>query len=406
MSNKESVLLSYENKDRVAYQALAEFLRLLGFFVCEDVRYEADSEPEFEINVNDYDLCYMVDSTSPIDYVGITEYLLAKDMDWDMQRSICYEQLYSIYSRCNLLQASVTLQYYRIKHEEIKNAGDNFVQAADALELLIKANPGVDGIEQIRYAKLYCKQKANLAYFLYGGPVAYYVNDLAAEGLALVKEYPWFANAWALLGFIYEISKDYAQDAVDAFQRAIDMVGEKPYISSLYYWLGRRCEDYDALIQSQYDAYQRAYKLMPKYRNIYKIARMYLVKADWNNALKYFEECLEKIEKKGTYLDPLEQEYYFKVNVHISYIYLKLKDYYNAIIRANRALDYSKQIAKRADGYVSFYQNIYGVANANKYINITVSHMQPRQIWNYLAIAYQESGMQEEADRYWNLFKG
>lgn len=403
----ESVLITYDNQLRVEYQSLAEFLRLLGVFVCEDMRCTKDSEPQLIWHEQDYTYSYTIPSSVPVnDYADAFK---AAILEMGLQQDYFdgwYDKIFRIYQKCNLLQASVTLQYYRMKHSEIEKAGRCFEAATESIIQLMNLNPVYSNNPHLRYARLYCKQKTNLAYFLCEEPVAYYVNDLTAEGVGLTNDFPDFANAWVLLGLVYEISKDYVKDSIDAFQRAIDMVGEKPYVSSIYYWKGRRCEEHDNLRELQQDSYKKAYELMPKYRNIYKVARGHLDKEEWQDALSCFKECLQCLEKKGAYLDPLEQEYYFKVKIHLSYIYLQQKDYYQAIISGNDALNFRKDIEDSKKACVAFYYDMYGQENAQTYIDMTLARLSRRQIWRYLAIAYQESGMQDVADDYWRLYRG
>ena len=55
----ESILLSYSNKNRLEYQKYAEFFRMLGIYVCEDLK--DDEELTLLIREKDYSLRYDID---------------------------------------------------------------------------------------------------------------------------------------------------------------------------------------------------------------------------------------------------------------------------------------------------------------------------------------------------------
>lgn len=406
-----SILFSYKNDDRIDYQLYAEFLRLVGIYVCEDVKYPEEYEPDFERDEAEFSVCYTMEPDCEVRQQILKLQHFEQELSEHLEvgyLDFWYDDVCSIFVEQKLLQAAVTLQYFRTKADVVLQAGRQFEAAADALVDLIEKKPQYADNRHVRYAKLFCKQKANLANFLCKEPVIYYVNDLAAEGLALLDRFPDFSNAWVLLGLVYEISKDYARDAVDAFQRAIRMTGNQPYTSSIYYWLGKRCEEYVALKELEDDSYMQAHRLMPKYRNIYKVARIYMEKQEWEDALECFNDCVERLERKEHFLDPLEQEYYYKVNVHISFLYIKLKDYYNAIVSANKALEFRKNILDgkaETNEYTAFYHKMYVDNNVKDYIDLALAHMQPRQAYQYLATAYQEANMAEKAEPYWRLIR-
>lgn len=44
MGNNTSVLIKYSNKNRYKFQWYAEFLKFIGYFVCEYLKEDRDSE--------------------------------------------------------------------------------------------------------------------------------------------------------------------------------------------------------------------------------------------------------------------------------------------------------------------------------------------------------------------------
>lgn len=412
MKRLVSVLLTYPNDERVNYQLFAEFLRLAGVYVCEDCRTRP-AEKSGRWDGEDFSAQYTIER-GQLGGMGTLQKLVRLQSVLNLQLGAsdfddCYLDIAKIYDNHSLLQASVTLQYFRTKtskedaaKEIIKQAGDSFECAADDFVALIKNKPEYMKNQYVRYAKLFCKQKANLAHYLCGEPVVYYVNDLGAEGEALLQRFPEFSNAWALLGFVYEISPSYTKGAIDAFQKAIRLEGEKPYVSSIYYWLGKRCEDYEYLKEYAYDFYKNAYFLMPKFRNIYKVANWHMQRKEWEEAILYYRSCLSFLEERGRYQDPLEQEYCFKVNVHICYCFMQQKDYAQAVNYAQKALKLREELENPEKGNPrrKFYYDMYQPEEAEKYINVELSRMRTRQANTYLAKAYQELHKPEQADYY------
>lgn len=416
MNKFASVELSYENDRRMDYQLFAEFLRLAGVYVYEynktvdsdkvaEIETDAECTGRYEILSED-----LPEAADQREKLGI---LHQKLQDAISQTALeeCYEKLEEIFLKHGLLQAGVNLQYFRAitdqpaMKEVLEDAGKRFENAADDLVDIIKKNPTYENNCHMRYARMFCKQKANLAKYLYKQAVVYYVNELAAEGLAFLDDFPDFSNGWVLLGFIYEISKTYTRDAIDAFQRALKQEGRKKYMYSVYYWLGKRCEEYEFLEEETDEIYRKAHGYMPKYRNTYKLARSAYRKKEWIEALARFDECLGYLEGKSNYLDPLEQEYMFKVNIHKCYINLEKKDYYNAILSANAALELRKGIdggKSTQNQYTRFYFEMYG-DKAEQMIGLAEKKMSSRQAYQYLARAYREIDMPKEADEYLKL---
>lgn len=416
MNKFASVELSYENDRRMDYQLFAEFLRLAGVYVYEYnktvdsdkiAEIETDAECTGRYEILSEDLSEAADARAKL------RVLHQKLRDVISQTALeeCYEKLEEIFLKHGLLQAGVNLQYFRAitEHSDMKGvleeAGDRFEAAADDLVAAIKENPVYENNCHMRYARMFCKQKANLAKYLCKQSVVYEVKELASESLLFLGDFPDFSNGWVLLGFIYEISKTYTRDAIDAFQRALKQEGEKKYMYSVYYWLGKRCEEYEFLEEETDEIYRKAHGYMPKYRNTYKLARSAYRKQDWQEALARFDECLGYLEGKDNYLDPLEQEYMFKVNIHKSYIYLEKKDYYNAILNANAALELREGIVageSMPNQYTRFYFEMYG-DEAGKMIGLAEKKMSSRQAYQYLARAYREIDMPKEADEYLKL---
>lgn len=408
MRRVESVLLTYTNEYRFEYQFYAEFLRFIGVYVCENFMDDdgnVDINPRRynvwpEINVNKYGR-FQNDQRDKLEEV-------LADIFEESIPSLWIQDLLDIYVKNNLMQSSVTLQYYRTTRDEalVLAKGKAFENAAADLLDLIQNNESYLKEPNVRYAKLYCKQKANLAQYRYDGSYIYYMDKLAIEGTDILKEYPEFSNVWILLGLIYENSEKHIRDAIDSFLRGIEFIKDQPYAASVYYWLGRVCEGISSLQDFSDESYGRAYNTVPRYRNVYKFANVFYADGDLEKAIEYYEKCLERLETKKSYLDPLEQEYYFKVCVQMSSVYMKLEKYKQAMIKAVDAIRLKEEIEKEEmkNEYTKFYYDMYGDIEAKDYIRLTLKKMNPRNAYHNLAKACQKNGLEKEAETYWKLY--
>lgn len=412
MNDIASVAIIYRNEDRHIYQCYTEFLRLVGIYVCEELINQ-----DIDVNVNDY-----MQETGCSAYYEVTGneskehdtlYFLKSELDRQFKETepwIPYEAVRKIFNENELLQASVTLQYFRTNARsngmkgELRNVAKKFEKAADEFVALIEQDNTYIDNYYVRYARLYCKQKANLASSLSDGSVIYFINDLAAEGTALKDDFPTFSNAWVLLGFVYEISKTYTYEAIAAFSHAIEMEGDKKYISSIYYWLGKRYEELNSVKEKANSCFERAYQIMPKYRNAYKIAVAYMHKKVWDEAEKYFMECISYIKGREELWDPLEQEYYFKIKVHLGYIYLQKREYHKSINCSESAINLKESIEDSPEKFTKFYKKIYiRDEKVDEIVKLTLEKMTNRQVYAHLSKAYGELSMTERSVTYSKL---
>ena len=410
-----SVELSYTNNYRMEFQYYAEFLRYIGVYVYENFQYVENEDADFEDDKSAFSVCYQIkknidfsDEKKKRESLQVFLEKIFECRDGEFETS-WLSDLVEIYEKNKLLQASVTLQYFRTGRTELAlKSGKKFETAADELVELVQQKNYWEQ-KNIRYAKLYCKQKANLGQYSYDESVIYYIDQLALEGLSILKKFPDFSNVWVLVGMIYDLSPNFIRECIEAYDCALDDIKDKPYASSVYYWKARRCET-DTILKPLSDAcYRYAYNSMKKYRNIYKIANLHVQSGDLENAIISFKECLVAINKKGKYLDPLELEYCFKVNMQISSIYLQEKQYTYATLFANNAIKLREDIIDEKNRiqkeYTNFVYCMYKDMEPNEYIDYIVKRMSLQNVYRIMAISYQECGLQEEADKYWNLYR-
>lgn len=416
MAEIKSVLLTYSNENRVLYQKYAEFFRLIGLYVGEKVRKHQNQEADTDDGIQ-FDMELDIDNKEFAEFEKwISE---IGNMYGNLENK---KEILNTYMHYGILQASMTLQYFCINNPVVKTAGELFANAAKQLEKY--CNDHREQTEKnyfIRYAKLYCKQKANLAKFLTKDYLYYSVDELIEENLALQKDFPEYSNIWVLMGLICEISKEHKMECIEALKKARDAVGNKPYAVNILYRLGKNSEGIEIFRDLKYSSYENAYNIMPTYRNIYKIAQQYMKLEIWDLAIKYFKECLEKIkDDRKEYLDPLEQEYCFKVKAHLSFLYTQKEEYSQAIRYANEALDLKEEIYEQLNdhnGCNRIYYEIYTEEregeryvlikdlNPKKLIELELNRMASKALYERLAISYQRLGMDDVADIFWSVVK-
>lgn len=407
-----SILLSYKIENRILNDYYKYFLKMLGIFTWEELKKENN---EFDINVDievseikkekDFSI-----SPNKLEKLKKTlELQVGKEYlnDW-------YDELIRIYDKYNLFGASVTLDNFKISCPEVLEAGERFLSASEELAELIENNKNYQYNRHIRYAKLYCKERANFAKYTYNETVFFYINGLAVEGLALLKQFSqnpheeWNSIIWQLLGNIYRISKQFSQDSIDSYERAIELIKDKPYVSNVYYDLGSKCKEYLALKDFKNKFIKKSFEICPNAKNTYNIAIIYYENKEWEESLKYLNILINLLGKKEQILSPLELIYYYKSLEIMSNIHLKLKNYHKVLEIVDKALILKKNILNGIEyqnKYTNFYYETYSIEEAKKHINLTLEQMKEENFYRILGESYMEVGMVEESEKYYILYR-
>ena len=413
-----SVALVYPNDKRDIFQVCAEFLRFMGLYVSEYCKLPQDTEEghyntenvtEAYVDLTDYPV---FDVNSVNDQYRILNMLYDELKGYNFQGDFLgtFPLLEATFITNNLLQAAVTLQCFRVDDALVLDAGECFKNAAETLKGKIENYLFPADLCYLYYAKLYSQQKANLSRYLCEKSMVFSVNEIAKECLKIIKSNPQFSNAKVLLGLIYENVSTKIRAAVDAYEDALLEIGEQCYASSVYYWLGKRCENTSTYGERCKEAYREAHRAAYKYRNIFKMAMICKWEEDIAGELRYLEDCVKYIERKGSYLDPLEHEYFFKTNVLIGYIYIyndELKNIPKGISHIQDALKLRDYIQNEKNGvkkYTKYYQDVYGT-KANDYIDLALRRMNVKKAYEYLAKAFTLAGMHNIADKYSKLIE-
>ena len=402
MVNNTSVLIKYSNKNRYKFQQYAEFLRFIGYFVCEYLKEDDDSE-----KLDKYIFNFELD----LDFDDDTE-INNNINTWFDGSETELRELKDVFSKWNLFQASVTLQYFSTNASLATTAGNLFKSAADELDSFYCNNKSRINFEfEYYYAQLYCKQKTNSACFLSKKVLYYPIDELIEQCNNLHRLYPENENIYVLEGLIYENTTSNRINTVQAYIAAKENIGEEPYVSSVLYRMAKACEGEEGLRWLMNEAYENAYNIIPKYRNIYKVAWQYLEMEANCDAIEYFQECISKIENRQEYMTPLEQKYLFMTNSHLAYLSISNNQFFEATKYAHDALNLKKRIIQEKtnpDGFNKFCYEIYQnneVWNVINIINAELDIMAEDNINRYLALAYRRVGLYDMAEEYSDKLK-
>lgn len=420
----EVVLIRYGNKDRLLFDVMAEFFKMMGIFVV-GVNSSSQNEDNFikkqkNLSVSlEFNLEKAHDGFATVANIvdSVLTYLQEQNLIKNREFIEASEYLSKLNSKFELLKHAITLQCYKSSsrkksamtqvYRQIKN---DFMSASD----FIVQNVDSESFENnrfLRYLQICCKQKAYLATKYENAAtnnniLRYDILDmLGSDTMNLISDFPDFVAAWVLLGKIYDLHVRYNNEVVDAYSRALRAIGKQVYSSSIYYLLAKKYETYFGLdddVCSKF--YQLAKDLRPDYRNIYKIAAIAMNRKDWKCAIKIFNNCLQALKEKSNFLNPLELEYYYKVCMHISYCYLKLQDYSNIIKFAKMGLKLKEDIGNGI--YDKYFQALYGSERFKDYIQAVLCQMNEKSAFRYLSEAYMLAGVEEWSIEYLDKANG
>lgn len=420
----ESVRIIYNDRYRNFFNFFAELYRMDGLYVEErllegdrDIAEEKDTAPRSlslciaPPGAPKYDDIFYIDPTelgqwdmscNDMRILEPVSHITACLQEWTLDRDLQFpwetvQQILPVYIKNNVLRGAMQLQYYRMKTELHEETEQIFMDALAELEELEMKSAN------LTYAKIYCKQKANLScYFQVEKPLHFAISALVMECDNLIEQCPDFSNAKVLKGMVCERAFDGLKLAIDSYKDALLQIGDRSYASHIYYWVGLLYEKFAGSHSDAAYAYTRSYQLRKKYRNTYKMGFMAEQEENYKEAVACYKECVELLEERirGN-MDPLEIEYYFKTGVLVCFHSQRyLEDYGQAIQYGKRMLNfYDREFSDTANSHFRYF---YG-PDAERYQKISERRLKCKRLYECLAIAYRESGDNEKSMEYWNL---
>lgn len=439
-----AVKLIHDIKNRLVNNLFSEFFRLFGIYVGEGYASEYSDE-EYKTDLECFDVLLLIDSNEhrgssfvheQCDSGNIVEinaelFIFSNGMETNIDQNpdatllkcmketldaikndiekkgiffpfSLMQEILPIYLKCNVMQAAMLLQYYRRPLELHEISQGNFQKALKCIENL-KDIDMQDAQCYFDYARIYCMQKVNLScYYQEDGLLEYKVDRLAEECRALIEKEPGFSNAKVLLGMICEKSENYRHTATKAYWEAIHQEKKKCYASHIYYWIGILYESHIECGEDAKKAYDCAYEIKKKYRNIYKKAKMAAKDKDTVREVFYYKECMRELEKrKGLCMDPLEAEYYFKTGALACVVCTAyLKQYQDAVEIGEKVLEFYKEYFEK--NINREFEYFFGKDN-EKYKEISVKRIRCQKVYEGLTIAYRELGNSTKSQQYEEL---
>lgn len=426
----------HDRKNRALFDVLAEFFRLIGVFIVEIVWDSSgnqylqaddsqfllwlekkpnsylDNKPYFQLDVNTYPFIDQIRLNKKSLKENQTQLRnLFRDIFLEMEiNKIVIDKdflnsILDVYLNRAVVIAACNLQYYRMIspiHEQTKTI---FLDTVSDLQCMqTKMIDQSKNMLSYRYAILYCMQKVNLAcWFLENGKfnqrrgngelcdengvlrrieLTYNVSFLVKQCTDLIDQFPKEPNLYVLLGMITERSYDGYEFTVKAYNHALEMIGNQPYASNVFYWLGwvhgKKIPQDDVERRNLYflekQAYAKAYQCQKKYRNIYKVAVLYEKENNFERFRQHLLECRENLKfAAGEYMDPLEIEYNVKV---LLLLCLRSISYFGdpgaAICYGKEALNFLKQHIM--EDVFNDFSHLYG-DDAEMYRQISLSRI-------------------------------
>lgn len=393
------IVSSVEN--RVKSSFFAEFFRLCGIYVVEDLIYgneDIDTSEVFDFTLyftslskniselnNDEKLQWLLDMIANFSKDESNgEIRFEKDV---------FETIAKIYVSGNLSKYLANIQYYRI----------NYCKQEETLQALMSAYKQLSALEPrgriVEYATLYCASKANAASYAINEFFVYDIERLSKECLQLIRKYPSFSNAWVLRGLIYEYDTEFAREAVNAFEKAMEYEKNDNFTSEMLHMMAKRYKAYDANRKEAIEFYEKSNQAKPCYKTMYHLAMLLFKQENYSEATRWFYSVIDSLTKKNKagYLDPLECEYYYKSNSLLAYIYcVRLKNYEPAIDCALNAYNFVEKLEEN-----KFFKDLYG-EEKKEYLKVSKDRANLEKICQYLAVSNRELRRFDESEKWWD----
>lgn len=307
------------------------------------------------------------------------------------------EDLAEIYIQNDLMLHSMNLQYYaKLPSLAAGEAKGAFIQGYKQVRECIIQGISDKVCMYYRYAQLWCAVKANNACDYQNDILYFPLEGLVKDCKDLCKAYDNFTNAKILLGLSYEPSSGCGNEALMAFKDALQEMGEVCFASPVYYWMGKRYESFKKEEEAEI-CYTNANRKKEKFRNNYKLAVFKRDKKEYDNALKLFDNILDKLELKLKidFADSLELEYAFKVYTQECFIYYQMGSYVDAIKMGNRAIEIIDRKIENSKFLEVFYEDKKLV-----YIEILKKRLNPKTVYRLMMESYRNIRNKEKADEY------
>ena len=318
------------------------------------------------------------------------------------------QTLINVYVDNNLALHSINLQYYpglkSFVDENVKKAMENGYSMLDQFMQRAEKYTQIDSTirSHYEYARIWCKVKANLASYYQGEESVFLIEKMAEECEKLCREYPDFINARVLLGLCYETSRTKNNEALAAFQKALENISEQCLSSTVYYWVGKRYENNRNDRELMKYSYELANSKKKKFRNIFKLAVIAKNEGDFETATRLFDEIIAGLRKKVKMgmADPVELEYLFKSYNQKGLMSFQSESYAKVVDVELKALEVRDKLLKDSPYFSVFYGS-----EAERYKELTRRRMGIKTTYLLLSESYRKLLDKEKAEEYFEKLK-
>lgn len=318
------------------------------------------------------------------------------------------QTLINVYVNNNLALQSINLQYYpslkSFAAENVKTVMKNGYFMLDQFMQRAEEYAQIDSTirSHYEYARIWCKVKANLASYYQDEESVFLIEKMAEECETLCREYPDFTNAWVLLGLCYETSRTKNNEALAAFQKALENISEQCLSSTVYYWVGKRYENNRNDRELMKYSYELANSKKKKFRNIFKLAVIAKNEGDFETATRLFDEIIAGLRKKVKMgmADPVELEYLFKSYNQKGLMSFQSESYAKVVDVELKALEVRDKLLKDSPYFSVFYGS-----EAERYKELTRRRMGIKTTYLLLSESYRKLLDKEKAEEYFEKLK-
>ena len=318
------------------------------------------------------------------------------------------QTLIDVYVNNNLALHSINLQYYPgLKSFAAENVQTAMENSYTMLDQFMRRGEEYDQIDSTirshyEYARIWCKVKANLASYYQNEESVFLIEKMAEECETLCREYPDFTNAWVLLGLSFETSRTKNNEALAAFQKALENISEQCLSSTVYYWVGKRYENNRNDRELMKYSYELANSKKKKFRNIFKLAVIEKNEGDFEAATRLFDEIIAGLRKKVKMgmADPVELEYLFKSYNQKGLMSFQRESYAKVVDLELKALEVRDKLLKDSPYFSIFYGS-----EAERYKELTRRRMGIKTTYLLLSESYRKLLDKEKAEEYFEKLK-
>lgn len=390
------------------YRLLAGYFRLIGVFVCDctargelSVNTEYDAVLRVSENVTE---CVIVGNEDngvfDIPVLSLQEskekkagYLLdllervffAYEKTWEQE---ALKKIADIYIEHSLLKYIYSINYFYREEKVIKESFRELAESYNALTIW-EQSLGKESKYSL-YARIDMARILNELCNMSGWERPFDTAKLVAGTQKIIGIDNAFYNVYVLNGFLCDIDNRYRSDVQFYYQKALEMIGGKPYASYVHYRLGRyyekKLDDKKKALEQYVNAYEANHQ---HYRSIYKIALSYKAEQKYDEACILYQKIIDilffKTEKN--YLQPIEYEYLFKTYTNMGDIYkIYLHSFNKAAYCFEKGIEIIEKLSKEKN---EFFESMYGTEKGD-YRDFILKRLDKKKMYRELIDIYTE----------------